>query len=260
MYTLAGLANTDTGWGVRDETWSASEMLERYGQPTWFRLGDRDLATHIFRTAALRDGERLTKVTADMAGKLGIAATLLPMTDDRVRTKIRTAAGWLDFQDYFVRRRHGDDVLEVAFEGGADARPSADVLEALESAALVVIAPSNPFVSVAPILALPGPVEAIKRGAARVVAVSPIVGGAALRGPAAHMLSTLENLPESSVGIARHYAGVYSGLIDTLVIDEADAALAPEIERSGIRPLVTKTLIAAADSRRRLAEELVRLA
>src|SRR5688572_4916274 len=132
MYTLAGLANTDTGWGVRDETWSASEMLERYGQPTWFKLGDRDLATHIVRTARLRDGARLTEVTADLAGRLGIPATLLPMTDDRVRTKIRTASGWVDFQDYFVRRQHADNVLEVAFEGGADARPSHEVLQALE--------------------------------------------------------------------------------------------------------------------------------
>ncbi|MEP7158569.1 MAG: 2-phospho-L-lactate transferase [Chloroflexota bacterium] len=259
MYTLSGLANAETGWGVRDETWSASEMLERYGQPTWFKLGDRDLATHIARTAALRDGERLTQVTADLASRLGITATLLPMTDDRVRTKIRTESGWIDFQDYFVRRAHTDGVLEVAFEGAAEARPSAEVLEALGSAALVVIAPSNPFVSVAPILALSGTVEAIKRGAARVVAVSPIVGGAALRGPAAHMLSTLEDLPKSSVGIARHYAAGYPGLVETLVIDEADAALAPEIERSGIRPLVTNTLIAAADLRRRLADELLSL-
>jgi LPPG:FO 2-phospho-L-lactate transferase len=260
MYTLAGLANTDTGWGVRDETWSASEMLERYGQPTWFRLGDRDLATHIVRTAALRDGFRLTQVTAEMARRLGIGATLLPMTDDRVRTKIRTASGWVDFQDYFVRRAHADDVLEVRFDSGPGARPSAEVIEAFESAALVVIAPSNPFVSVAPILGLPGTVEAIKRGAARVLAVSPIVDGVAVRGPAAHMLATLGKLPESSLGVARHYAAGYPGLIDTLVIDEADAALAPEIERSGIRPLVTKTLIHAAGERRRLAEELLGLA
>jgi LPPG:FO 2-phospho-L-lactate transferase len=260
MYTLAELANAETGWGVRDETWSGSQMLERYGQPTWFRLGDRDLATHIVRTAALRGGARLTEVTANLADRLGIAAALLPMTDDRVRTKIRTASGWADFQDYFVRRSHADDVLEVEFEGGADAHPSAEVLEALGSAALVVIAPSNPFVSVAPILALRGAVEAIKRGAARVVAVSPIVGGAAVRGPAAHMLATLEDLPESSMGVAQHYAAHYPGLVDTLVIDEADAALAPEIERSGIRPLVTKTLIAPATERRRLAEEILGLA
>ena len=259
MYTLAGLANPDTGWGVRDETWSASEMLERYDQPTWFKLGDRDLATHIVRTAALRAGATLTAVTADLARRLGIAATLLPMTDDRVRTRIRTAAGWLEFQDYFVRRSHADDVLEVEFAGSAAARPSAEVLSALAAADLTVIAPSNPFVSVAPILAMSGTIEAIKHSGARIEAVSPIIGGIAVRGPAGRMLSTLENLPESSVGVARHYAGAYPGLVDTLVIDEADAALAPEIERSGIRPLVTRTLIAAADERRRLADELLGL-
>jgi LPPG:FO 2-phospho-L-lactate transferase len=259
MYTLCGLANTDTGWGVRDETWSAAEMLERYGEPTWFRLGDRDLATHIVRTAGIRGGASLTAVTARIAAALGVTAALLPMTDQPVRTKLRTAAGWLDFQDYFVRRGHTDAVEQVRFEGIADARPTPGVLAAIGRADIVVVAPSNPYVSVAPILALRGMIGALQGTGAPLVAVSPIVGGAAVRGPAAHLLASLEGLPESSVGIARHYAAAYPGLVDTLVIDEADAALAPEIERSGIRPLVTKTLIAAAGERRRLAEELLSL-
>ena len=161
MYTLAGLANTATGWGVADETWSASAMLERYGQPTWFGLGDRDLATHITRTARLGAGDTLTQVTGQLKDALGIHAALLPMTDEPVRTKIRTESGWLDFQDYFVRRHHADEVLELRFDGLSTARPTAEVLAAIESAELIVIAPSNPFVSVAPILALPGVADAI---------------------------------------------------------------------------------------------------
>ena len=150
MYTLAGLSNNETGWGVRDESWSAAQMLERYGEPTWFKLGDRDLATHVARTARLRKGDSLTTVTREPASALGVQATLLPMSDDVVRTKVRTADGWLEFQDYFVRRGHRDDVEEVRFDGMDLAKPTPDVLNAVKSADLVVIAPSNPFVSVAP--------------------------------------------------------------------------------------------------------------
>src|SRR4051794_32930626 len=161
MYTLSGLANDETGWGVRDETWSASWMLGRYGEPTWFRLGDRDLATHIARTKGLAEGARLTEVTARLARALEIDAALLPMTDDRVRTQLRTADGWLDFQDYFVRRGHTDEVLELRYDGAAAAMVTSEVVDAIGAADVIVIAPSNPFLSVAPILSVPGILAAV---------------------------------------------------------------------------------------------------
>ena len=260
MYTLAGLANDQTGWGVRDETWSASEMLERYGEPSWFRLGDRDLATHLVRTAWLRKGERLTQVTEYMRRELGVRARLLPMSDQPVRTKLRTAHGWLDFQDYFVRRSHADEVLEVSFDGIANAHATAEVVGAVVSADLVVIAPSNPYVSVAPILALRGLLDALRSSQAPVVAVSPIVAGQAVRGPAAQMLSSIGGLPPTCVGIATHYAKGYPGLVDVLVLDHADADQAEAVAREGARPLVTRTLIGDDDDRRRLAQEILGLA
>ena len=260
MYTLAGIANEKTGWGVGGETWSVEEMLARYGQPTWFRLGDRDLATHITRTARLTSGDRLTDITADLCRALGIRARLLPMTDQRVRTKVRTADAWLDFQDYFVRRGHADDVLELRFAGIADARPTPEVLAAIGSADLVVFAPSNPFVSVAPILAVPGITECLLATRAAVVAVSPIVGGRALRGPAAAMMRSLAGLPPTSGGIAAHYSHSHRSLVDTLVIDEADAGLVDEIRANGIQPLVARTVITKPEDRRILAAELLELA
>jgi LPPG:FO 2-phospho-L-lactate transferase len=253
MYTLAGLANPDTGWGVRDETWSAREMLERYGEPTWFALGDRDLATHVVRTARLRAGARLTDVTAQLARSLGLAARLLPMTDDPVRTKVRTPAGWLDFQDYFVRRRHRDEALELRFEGIAAARPTPAVLDSLAAAQVIVLAPSNPFVSIGPILALDGLSEAVAGSGAPVVAVSPIVGGAALRGPADRMLRSL-GADAGAAGIARHYAQRYPDLIRYLVIDKADTADDSAVRAAGIEPLVAATVMRDEADRRRLAE------
>jgi LPPG:FO 2-phospho-L-lactate transferase len=257
MYTLAGLANEETGWGVRGETWSSSEMLERYGQPTWFRLGDRDLATHIYRTARLREGARLTEVTAELTRSLAIKAALLPMTDDPVRTKVRTDDGWLDFQDYFVRRHHADAVNEIRFDGIDRARPTQAVLAAVDDADVIVIAPSNPFVSVAPILALPGVLDAARaNGDARVIAVSPIVGGAALRGPAAQIMRSLGGEP-TAAGIARHYATTYPGLVDLLAIDHEDAAQTNEIAAAGIEPRTAAIVIPDEASRRALARELL---
>jgi LPPG:FO 2-phospho-L-lactate transferase len=256
MYTLAGLANAETGWGVRDESWSAAEMLARYGAPTWFRLGDRDLVTHILRTAALRAGESLTAVTARLVRSLEIDARLLPMTDDAVATKLRTADGWLEFQDYFVRRRHDDEVLQVRFDGMADARPTAGACAAIGSAELIVIAPSNPFVSVAPILALKGVVEGMRDSGAPVVAVSPIIGGAALRGPAAAMLRTLAG-EAGAAGVARHYASQQPGLISRFVLDEADAAEAEAVRVAGMTPLVARTVLTSEEDRRQLAAQLL---
>lgn len=259
MYTLAGLANDQTGWGVRDETWSAGAMLERYGRPTWFGLGDRDIATHLVRTELLRTGQTLTQVTAELAGRLGITARLLPMTDDEVRTQVRSAAGWLDFQDYFVRRHHADDVLELRFAGIERARATPAASTAITEADLVVIAPSNPFVSVAPILGVGGVREALTASQAPVIAISPIIGGEAVRGPAAQMMASL-GLEPGSAGIAHHYAAAWPGLIEVLVIDRLDADAAPAVARAGIRPHVTETLIAAETERRRLAQEILELA
>jgi LPPG:FO 2-phospho-L-lactate transferase len=259
MYTLGGLANDETGWGVRDETWSASDMLDKYGEATWFRLGDRDLATHIVRTKGLAEGARLTDVTAQLARALGISATLLPMTDDRVRTQVRTADGWLDFQDYFVRRHHEDDVLEVRFDGGAKARASDEVLSAIKAAAVIVVAPSNPFLSVAPILSVGGVLNAIVTSTAPVIGISPIVGNEAVRGPAAQMMRSLGG-EASSAGVARNYSRTWPGLLDVLVIDDVDAADARAVQAAGIRAHVTGTLIGAEKERRRLAQEILELA
>jgi LPPG:FO 2-phospho-L-lactate transferase len=259
MYTLAGLANPQTGWGVRDETWSANEMLARYGADTWFGLGDRDLATHVRRTALLRAGRSLTDVTAELAAALGVTARLLPMSDDSVRTKVRTADGWLEFQDYFVRRRHADAVLDLRFDGVEAARPTAQALDAVAAAELLVVGPSNPFVSIAPILALPGMLEAMSRAAAPVVAVSPIVAGAALRGPASDMFRSLGGEP-SAAGVAVHYAKRYQGLLDTLVIDESDATQAERVAATGITPVAAPIVIDTDGRRRSLARRLLELA
>jgi LPPG:FO 2-phospho-L-lactate transferase len=260
MYTLAGLANTETGWGVRDETWSAAEMFARYGAPTWFRLGDRDLATHVRRTQRIREGARLTDVTAELAAALALPARLLPMTDDRVRTQVRTADGWLEFQDYFVRRGHRDDVRELRFQGIESAAPTGEVLDELGSAEAIAIAPSNPFVSVGPILALPGLLDAIRRvregTRTPVVAVSPIVAGAALRGPADQMFVSLGG-EASALGVARHYASRYPGLLDVLVVDELDAEASPAIEALGIRAVVAQTIMRADTDRRALAAAVI---
>jgi LPPG:FO 2-phospho-L-lactate transferase len=260
MYTLSGLANDATGWGVRDETWSAAEVLERYGAPTWFKLGDRDLATHLLRTAAVRGGGRLTDVEAQLASALGVRAKLLPMSETPVRTSVRTVDGWLDFQDYFVRRHHADEALELRFSGAGDARTTPEVAQAISTADLIVIAPSNPFVSIGPILAVPGTLQLVLNAGAPVVAVSPIVGGAAVRGPAADMMRTLAKQPATAAGVAAYYQATFRGLVDVLVIDKADAAESDAIARTGMRPLVTNTLIATPDARRGLAEELLGIA
>ena len=248
MYTLAGLANPVTGWGVVDDTFQAMTLLERYGRDGWFRLGDRDLATHIARTERLRQGASLSAVTAELAGALGIQARLLPMCDEPVMTLVDTPAGQLEFQDYFVRRHQRDAVLGVVFAGAERATLPAAVDEALAAAEAIVFCPSNPIVSVGPILAVPGLRERLARARAPRVAVSPIVGGQALKGPAAHMLQTLGH-EVSPVGVAR----LYAGLIDGMVIDEQDAALRPRIEALGIRPLVERTIMGDEMDRRRLA-------
>ena len=254
LYTLAGLANDETGWGVRDETWSAADVLARLGAPTWFRLGDRDLATHLRRTERLHGGARLTVVESELAASLGVPARILPMSDQRVRTELRTDAGWLEFQEYFVHRGHRDDVHEIRFAGIDTARPTPEVLEAIAQADRIVVAPSNPYVSIGTILAVPGITAELLAAPAPIVAVSPIIAGAAVRGPADRMFTTLGG-EASARGVGRLYAERYPGLLDGLVIDTADAAQAPAIHELGLAVQATDTLMRDEADRRRLAEE-----
>jgi LPPG:FO 2-phospho-L-lactate transferase len=256
MYTLAGLANDKTGWGVRDETWSTSAMLGRYGAETWFGLGDRDMATHVRRTQLLGSGQTLSQATAELAARLEVPARLLPMTDDEVRTEVRTAAGWLEFQEYFVKRGQQDSVLEIRRRGIEAARPTPQVLQALAEAELIVFAPSNPFVSVGTILALPGLLDALHEAAAPVVAVCPVVGGAALRGPAGKMLESLGGTA-SAAGVVAHYREHYPGLVDTFVIDDVDAAEVPGLEASGADIELLPTVMRSPADRQALAEAIL---
>ena len=251
LYTLAGLENSELGWGLAGDSWTTMGALERYGEEGWFRLGDLDLATHIVRTDRLRRGGRLTDVLLGLQRSLGLRATILPMADEPVRTRVRTDDGWLDFQDYFVRLRQVPDVREVAFEGIESARPTTEVATAIRGADIVVIAPSNPIVSVGPILAVPGMTEllaAARAGGTRFVAVSGIIAGKALKGPADRMLATLGHEP-TALGVARGYGG----LIDAFVLDALDAALAPAVDALGIRAVVTDTIMTDGASRARLA-------
>lgn len=220
MYTLAGLNNEDLGWGRRGETWTFMAALERLGGETWFRLGDGDLATHVERTRRLREGASLSEVTGELCRHLGIAARLLPMTDGRVRTRLRTDKGWLDFQDYFVRQRCEPAVREVVFDGIDHAVPHPDFMAALDDPDLraVLLCPSNPFISIEPILDLPGVRDAIAACPAPVIAVSPIIGGRAVKGPTAKMMRELGLTPTAAAVSQR-----YRGLLDAVIIDEADA-------------------------------------
>jgi len=254
LYTLSGLVDPDRGWGVRGDTHTALAMFERLGAPTWFRIGDADLATHAHRTRLLSEGASLTDVVATMAGALGIGARVLPGTDDRYRTMIETDEGILEFQEYFVRRRQEPDVRGVAFDG--QARPTDAVLAAIEEAELIVIGPSNPIVSIGPILALPDIEEAIRSANALVVAVSPIIAGRALKGPADRMLSSLGH-DSTALGVAR----LYDGLAARFVIDEADAALAGEIEaQTAMTVAVMPTVMRSEADRAELARSLLELA
>jgi LPPG:FO 2-phospho-L-lactate transferase len=255
MYTLAGLENPEFGWGLAGDTWAVMHALERYGEEGWFRLGDRDLATHIVRTDRLRRGERLTDVLVGLQRALDVPATILPMADEPVRTQVRTDDGWLDFQDYFVRLRQVPDVHEVRFAGIEAAHPTPEVVAAVGAADIVVIAPSNPIVSIGPILAVPGMPELLdgaRRRGARIVAVSGIIGGKALKGPADRMLASLGH-ESTALGVARGYAG----RIDAFVLDTVDAELAPAIEALGVRAVVTDTIMTDDASRARLAREVL---
>ncbi len=250
LYTLSGLIDAERGWGVRRDTHTAHAMFERYGEPTWFTIGDADLATDVVRTARLRAGATLTDATDAMAKALGIGARILPASDDRWRTVVQTDAGSLTFQDYFVRLRQEPEVRGVRFDG-AEARPTAAVLAAIEGADLVVIGPSNPIVSIGPILGLPGVRQAVASARAS-VAVSPIVEGRALKGPADRMLTSLGH-ESSALGVARLYLGV----ADRFVLDQADAALAPRVDELGMEAVVAPTVMRTDDDRVALARLLL---
>lgn len=252
-YTLAGVANPETGWGRADEGWRFMESLEALGGETWFRLGDRDLALHVERRRRLDAGESLSAVTAAIARQLAVTARIAPMSDQPVRTIVETPDGPLIFQHYFVREQCTPKVTGFRFEGAESATPSKTFADALDGGVdAVVICPSNPFISIDPILAVPGVADAIRRCGAPVVAVSPIVGGQAIKGPTAKMMSEL-GLPGDAVAIARHY----DGLIDGFVLDTCDAAHAAAVEALGLSVLVTGTVMKTLDNKVRLAREVL---
>jgi LPPG:FO 2-phospho-L-lactate transferase len=249
MYTLAGAINEETGWGLVDESFSALGALTRYGVPTWFGLGDKDLATHLYRTMRLREGAALSAVTAEIARAWGVVTAVLPMTDYPVRTKLTLVDGEeIDFQEYFVRRRHAVPVAGVRFEGADAALPGPGVREALDAAELIVVAPSNPIVSIGPILAIPGLREVIQARRASVVAVSPIIGGRALKGPADRLLGELGG-EASALGVATHLQEV----IGSIVIDVVDAELAAAISSLDVNAVVTETVMRTPEISAKLA-------
>jgi len=252
MYTLAGISNPETGWGIENESFATLNMLERYGEEIWFKLGDNDLATHILRTSRLRSGETLTRITAGLSGALGVESAVLPMSDDPVSTILETPEGWLEFQEYFVRRGQRDEVLGLRLRGIEEARPTEGVLAAIGGADAIVFCPSNPVVSVGPILALPGMREALVSSSSPKVAVSPIVGGRALKGPADRMLASLGH-EVSATGVAR----MYEGLLDGMVVDRIDENERAGIEALGMRVLVTESVMRDAEDRARLASEML---
>jgi LPPG:FO 2-phospho-L-lactate transferase len=257
-YTLADLDDEIRGWGLRGESWTVMDRLEQLGELTWFRLGDRDLATHLWRSDRLRAGDRPTAVALALQQAMGISSRVLPMADEPVRTEVLTADGWLEFQEYFVHRHQEPAVHEVRFQGVEAAHATPEALAAFETADVVVIAPSNPIVSIAPILAVPGIRPAIDGATVRgapVIAISGIVGGKALKGPADRMLASLGR-ESSALGVAREYAG----LADAFVLDDVDGATAESIGALGMRTLVTDTIMRDDAGRERLAGAVLELA
>jgi len=251
MYALADLYDPQRGWGLRRESWNALAMLERYDAPAWFQLGDRDLATHLVRSAELRRGQTLTQVTRQLCGALGIRTTVLPMSDDGVHTQVHTPQGWLDFQTYFVKERCKPQVTDVRFVGVKQAKVCPEALEALDRARLVVLCPSNPLVSLDPILKLPGMLPALQAARAPVVAVSPLIQGEAVKGPTVEMLEGM-GLSASPQAVAQKYLP----FLDGFVLDERDVSHQAEIEALGLRVLVTDTLMISDTEKRQLARSI----
>ncbi len=255
MYALADAVNPETGWGLRDDTFAVVDALQRYGYERWFNLGDRDLATAVHRTRLLREGMPMHAVVADIARAWGLACTVLPMSDQPIRTMIETAEGELAFQEYMVRLRTDAEVRSIRFAGIEAARPAPGVVEGIRDADAVFLAPSNPFVSIGPILAVPGVRAALEETQATRVAVSPIIAGQVVKGPAAKMLASL-GYEVSALGVAR----LYMGLVDLFVLDNLDRDLAPAVEQLGMRTLVTDTMMTSMERKKELASEIVRAA
>ncbi len=256
LYHLAGLADEERGFGLRGDTFHVLDALSAFGYDTWFRLGDRDLATCVTRTDLLRRGRTLSEATGEIARALGIpVAGVLPVTDDRLRTRVRVGDSLLDFQEFFVKRGASDPVREVVFDGAEQARPAPGVLDAIAAAEAVLLTPSNPLVSIGPILAVPGLRQALRETQAKVVAVSPIVGGATIKGPAAHMLRD-QGMEASAATVAR----LYADFLNVMVIDNVDAGLAPEIEAMGLAVTVTDTIMDSMDKKAALARTTLRAA
>lgn len=254
-YTLSGLVDEERGWGIRDDTFTSLAMLRRYGEATWFNLGDQDLATHILRTQRLRTGASLTEATAALGQALGLRVRMLPMCDQPVPSMVRTPAGLFHFQEYLVQRGGQEDVLEVIYQDIAQARPAPGVLEAIAQAEAILICPSNPIISIGPILAVPGMHQAIQESAAPVVAISPIIQGATLKGPADKMLRGL-GWEVSAYGVAQYYGQ----LLSALVIDTLDAVLQPRLSSLGWRVEVTNTIMRTLADKQALARTTLTIA
>ncbi len=248
MYNLAGMSDPETGWGIEGDGTNALALLGRYGGPTWFQLGDRDLATHIRRTQRLAEGARLTEATRELSASLGVRTNILPMTDSPIATRVQTPEGELEFQDYFVARGTRPSVCGVRFQGAEEAKATPEVMRALDAARAIVFCPSNPIVSIGPILALADVRERIRQASVPRVGVSPIIGGAALRGPAAEMLRSLGH-EASALGVAK----ILRDVLDGFIVDAEDAALVPSVEETGLRCVALPSVMSDADSKRRLA-------
>jgi LPPG:FO 2-phospho-L-lactate transferase len=251
-YALAGVIDEGKGWGLAGETFHALDQIARFGEPVWFNLGDRDLATHLHRTRLLRGGHTLTEVTRAIGAALGVTPTVLPMSDQPVRTRILGPDGWLTFQEYFVREKAQTDVRAVEYAGAARSRPAPGVLEAIAAATAVLVCPSNPITSIRPILSVPGVADALRTTPATVVAVSPIVGGDAVSGPAGRLMASA-GLPVSASGVAR----AYESWLDRLVFDEQDRGLGPEIEALGVGAIAAPTMMSSRDAEVALARHVL---
>jgi LPPG:FO 2-phospho-L-lactate transferase len=254
-YMLAGKLSQERGWGVKGDTFYCLQAMGQLGQPIWFHTGDRDVATHILRSKLLSDGKTLSEVTAEIAGRLGIKTRILPMSNSRVETRVGTPVGELSFQEYFVERWYQDPVKSVRYAGASDAEPAPGVIDAIRGSEAVILAPSNPVSSIAPIMAVPGIREALRESRARIAAVSPIVAGAAVSGPAG-ILMQAQGFPVSIAGVAKFY----HDFLDVLVVDLKDRRMADELQKSGMRVHCTQTLMRTQEDRIALAKTVLSLA
>lgn len=255
MYTLADLVDTTNGWGIRNDTYHTMKQLTAYGEEDWFMLGDRDLATHIYRTRRLRAGQSLSAIADELRLKLGLKLRIIPMTDQPFATHIRTAKGLIHFEEYMVQHRAADDVLDVQFVGAKEAKPAPGVLDAIKQADAILLAPSNPIVSIGSILAVPGIHDALHEASGMAVAISPIIGGAPIKGPADKLMRGLK-MDVSAVGVAR----CYRDFLDVMVVDQQDAALISQIEDLGIPAIATDTIMRDLETKTKLARTVLQAA